>query len=119
MPARGSAGLDVRRQEQIARELDALAVEGHGLQHRSPRRRARDSFGSHAVFVGIGKYRGWTRPTILAINDEGEDRGGQGCGVFSYALVWLVAKLVPQPPSTARAASTRGRADICRCQALR
>ena len=49
------AGLDVRRQEQIARELDALAVEGHGLQHRSPRRRARDSFGSHAVFVGSGK----------------------------------------------------------------
>src|SRR5262249_58474509 len=70
------AGLDVRRQEQIARELDALAVEGHGLQHRSPRRRARDSFGSHTVFVGSGKYRGWTRPTILAINDEGEDRGG-------------------------------------------
>src|SRR6516165_7744679 len=30
-------------------------------------------------------------------------------GVFSYTLVWLVAKLVPQPPSTARAASTRGR----------
>src|SRR5262249_57773722 len=73
------AGLDVRRQEQIARELDALAVEGHGLQHRSPRQRARDSFGSYAVFVDSGKYRGWTRPTILAINDEGEDRGGQGC----------------------------------------
>src|SRR5262249_56533643 len=30
-------------------------------------------------------------------------------GVFSYTLVWLVAKLAPQPPSTARAASTRGR----------
>ena len=29
--------------------------------------------------VGIGKYRGWTKPTILAINDEGEDRGGPGC----------------------------------------
>src|SRR5499427_2671135 len=30
-------------------------------------------------------------------------------GVFSYTLVRLVAKLVPQPPSTARATPTRGR----------
>ena len=52
------AGLDVRWQQQIARELDALAIEGHGLRHRSPCRRARNLFGSRAAFVGSGKYRG-------------------------------------------------------------
>ena len=31
------------------------------------------------LFVGSGKYRGWTGPTTLAINDEDDDRGGQGC----------------------------------------
>src|SRR5262249_30071490 len=30
-------------------------------------------------------------------------------GVFSYTLISLVAKFVPQPPSTSRAASTGGR----------